>query len=91
MSMIPKGGNTVWGGFNWSPEEGYVCHRKKQNSNDSNAFRDAHGKMIEVQSRRVNYGRIISFGKDVAETPSSKIKQIDFRVLKNLLLVDAHL
>ncbi|GKB74316.1 L-arabinokinase-like protein [Tanacetum coccineum] len=24
LSMIPKGGDTVWGGLDWSPEEGYV-------------------------------------------------------------------
>ncbi|PQQ08886.1 phospholipid:diacylglycerol acyltransferase 1 [Prunus yedoensis var. nudiflora] len=56
MSMIPKGGDTIWGGLDWSLKDTAI-----------------------VVQRRVNYGRIISFGKDVAETHSSKIEMIDFR------------
>ncbi|XP_042448072.1 phospholipid:diacylglycerol acyltransferase 1-like [Zingiber officinale] len=78
MSMIPKGGDTIWGGLEWSPEEGYECAPKKNKNNDSHQSKDVDKEMIEVPSR-VNYGRIISFGKNVAETPSAKLKQTDFR------------
>ncbi|GMN36907.1 hypothetical protein TIFTF001_006385 [Ficus carica] len=69
MSMIPKGGDTIWGGLDWSPEEGYSPGRKKQRNNDTQFS----------QSKNANYGRIISFGKDIAEAPSSEIEMIDFR------------
>ncbi|KAG6472541.1 phospholipid:diacylglycerol acyltransferase 1-like [Zingiber officinale] len=78
MSMIPKGGDTIWGGLDWSPEEFYECAPKKNKINDSHLSKDVDTKMIEVPSR-VNYGRIVSFGKDVAETPSFKLKLTDFR------------
>ncbi|XP_024022558.1 phospholipid:diacylglycerol acyltransferase 1 [Morus notabilis] len=69
LSMIPKGGDTIWGGMDWSPEEGYSPSREKQRNNDTQFS----------QSEIVNYGRIISFGKDVAEAPSSEIERVDFR------------
>ena len=34
----------------------------------------------------LNYGRIISFGKDVAELHSSKVERVDFKVI--FLIVD---
>ncbi|KAJ4816588.1 phospholipid:diacylglycerol acyltransferase [Rhynchospora pubera] len=62
MSLIPKGGDTIWGGLDWSPEEGSVCPPDK-----------------EEYSNGINYGRMISFGKDIAEAPATEIDQIDFR------------
>ncbi|CAD5181320.1 unnamed protein product [Musa acuminata subsp. malaccensis] len=103
MSMIPKGGDTIWGGFDWSPEGGYECSPKKHKNNDSHASKDVDGaskhknndshaskdvngaskdvdgETVKSQSQSVNYGRIVSFGKHVAETHSAKIQQIDFR------------
>nr|XP_010917136.1 phospholipid:diacylglycerol acyltransferase 1 [Elaeis guineensis] len=78
MSMIPKGGGTIWGGLDWSPEDGYVCNTKKQKNNDSHVSQDVNAQS-DYQLHSVNYGRIISFGKEVSEKPSSKIEQIDFR------------
>ncbi|TKY64292.1 Phospholipid:diacylglycerol acyltransferase 1 [Spatholobus suberectus] len=74
MSMIPKGGDTIWGGLDWSPEEGYHPSKRKQ-SNNNTQLTDQETNQTNV----VNYGRIISFGRDVAEAPSSKIEMIDFR------------
>ncbi|KAI3763391.1 hypothetical protein L1987_53848 [Smallanthus sonchifolius] len=76
MSMIPKGGETIWGGLDWSPEEGYFpsnkTHKKITTSlssrNESNS-----------KASNPNYGRFISFGRDVAELHSSQIERIDFR------------
>jgi len=76
MSMIPKGGDTIWGGLDWSPEEGYVC-MKKQKHNDPH---DVNTEKLISHSSNANYGRMISFGKEVADMPSSKIERIDFRV-----------
>ncbi|KAK1578807.1 hypothetical protein Q3G72_033264 [Acer saccharum] len=74
MSMVPKGGDSIWGGVDWSPEEICSPTSRKQRNNDTQANGDQTG-----NTKRVNYGRIVSFGKDVAEAPSSEIEMIDFR------------
>ncbi|KAK9280828.1 hypothetical protein L1049_003717 [Liquidambar formosana] len=79
MSMIPKGGDIIWGGLDWSPEEGYVPSKKRQRNNGTQiAEQNETGSQVS-QTKRGNYGRIISFGKDVAEADSSEIEMIDFR------------
>lgn len=74
MSMIPKGGDAIWGGLDWAPEEGYVPNKRRQRNNVTN-----EDEKTESKVKHVNYGRIISFGKDVAEAHSSEIERIDFR------------
>lgn len=80
MSMIPKGGDTIWGGIDWSPEEGYVSSKRKQKHNDTQISEDNGTGSLLSESKTVNYGRIISFGKDVAEAHSSEIERVDFLV-----------
>lgn len=77
MSMIPKGGDTIWGGLDWSPEGVYNCGMKKLRNNNTHAA----GKGNSGLTKNANYGRLISFGKDVAELHSSKIEMINFRVI----------
>ena len=79
MSMVPKGGDTIWVGIDWSPEEICSPSSRKQRNNDTQANEDQTGNEVS-QTKRVNYGRIVSFGKDVAEAPSFEIEMIDFRV-----------
>ncbi|GFZ08124.1 phospholipid:diacylglycerol acyltransferase [Actinidia rufa] len=79
MSMIPKGGETIWGGLDWSPEEGYVPSQRKQRNSDNSGSNQNGTESMNCQSKAVKYGRIISFGKDVAEAHSSEISKIDFR------------
>lgn len=81
MSMLPKGGDTVWGGLDWSPEGGYTCSAKRP-KNSGNVGQYANQSFKKPES--VNYGRIVSFGKDVAEAHSSKFERIDFRVCLEL-------
>lgn len=80
MSMIPKGGDTIWGGLDWSPEGYQNCSAKKQKNTDT-----VSGGQIrtgnESFAKGANYGRMISFGKDVAVRHSSSIERINFRVL----------
>ncbi|XP_073043951.1 phospholipid:diacylglycerol acyltransferase 1-like [Primulina eburnea] len=77
MSMIPKGGDTIWGGFDWSPEEGHDCSLKKKNDNGQTT---AHNRTEDLaNSFHAKYGRIISFGKDVSNLHSSEIERVDFR------------
>ncbi|KAI3463237.1 hypothetical protein Pfo_019900 [Paulownia fortunei] len=79
MSMIPKGGDTIWGGLDWSPEEGYVPSRRKQSTNNTDYSVHTEDENTESKPKRVQYGRIISFGKEIAEADSSEIHRINFR------------
>lgn len=79
MSMIPKGGDTIWGGLDWSPEEGYLPSKRRKLVDESEVTSKDENKK-SVSQRKVNYGRIISFGKDVAEAPASEIERIEFMV-----------
>ncbi|KAG8657093.1 phospholipid:diacylglycerol acyltransferase 1 isoform X1 [Manihot esculenta] len=78
MSMIPKGGDTIWGSLDWSPEGLYNCGARKPKNNHTHTA-IPNGKGVSSFKEGVNYGRIISFGKDAAELHSSKIERIDFR------------
>lgn len=80
MSMLPKGGDTIWGGLDWSPEGIYNCAAKKPENNTTSSAGQT-GKGTSNFKEGVKYGRIISFGKDVAELHSSKIDRKDFRVI----------
>ena len=73
MSMIPKGGEVIWGGVDWSPEDGFQCLPKKNGNN--NGFTEK----ISIRSHNPNktkthYGRMISFGKIVSERPSDMLE-----------------
>ncbi|PON54866.1 Lecithin:cholesterol/phospholipid:diacylglycerol acyltransferase [Parasponia andersonii] len=78
MSMIPKGGDTIWGGLDWSPEGFYNCSAKKL-KNNCTIPAGQNEATNKSSAKGVNYGRIISFGKDVAAVHSSEIERIDFR------------
>lgn len=75
MSMIPKGGETIWGSLDWSPEEGHECRPKKTKNNDTKTV----VQNVNGIGKHVHYGRLISFGKAVAEASSTDINRVDFR------------
>ncbi|KAF6151120.1 hypothetical protein GIB67_002372 [Kingdonia uniflora] len=79
MSMLPKGGDTIWGGLNWSPEETYNCNPRKQRSNDTQDAEDNENEGVKSGTQNAHYGRMVSFGKDMAEIHSSKIDRREFR------------
>ena len=64
MSMIPKGGEVIWGGMDWSPEDGFECHTKQSGSNGRKRHDSTRNRKKANETR---YGRLISFGNDVAE------------------------
>lgn len=80
MSMIPKGGDTIWGGLDWSPEQGYAASKRKHNTSQPEDLTCTEDGNVKQKVKYAHYGRIISFGKDVAEAHSSEIQRIDFRV-----------
>lgn len=81
MSMLPRGGEVIWGGADWSPEEGYECSTKKSKPEDTHDCSVAsvdnttkvavgsHGKPL------AHYGRLVSFGKRAAHLPSTELQQ----------------
>ncbi|KAJ9559476.1 hypothetical protein OSB04_004636 [Centaurea solstitialis] len=79
MSMIPKGGETIWGGLDWSPEEGYLPSNKTHENIHNSFCKDNESDSKACEARQINYGRIVSFGRDVAETHSSNLERVDFR------------
>lgn len=90
LSMIPKGGDTIWGNLDWSPEDGYNCTMKKQKTNNTlTAEKNGNG-CLDLSRKGVHYGRLISFGKGIADAPSSKIERIDFRVIFSFSSILSH-
>ncbi|KAJ9551195.1 hypothetical protein OSB04_015240 [Centaurea solstitialis] len=76
MSLIPKGGDTICDTLDWAPEAGHDCAAIKIDKNDTQAT-SQNGKVDFDGLKSANYGRIISFGKDVVELHSSKIHRVD--------------
>ncbi|GKB99992.1 phospholipid:diacylglycerol acyltransferase 1-like protein [Tanacetum coccineum] len=82
MSMIPKGGETIWGGLDSSPEEGYIPKNKTQGNNTTSVSTHNESTSKVSQAKNPNCGRLISLGRDVAESHSSQIERVDFRAIK---------
>lgn len=79
MSMIPKGGDTIWGDLDWSPEGDYACDTKMQKNNCTQTSIQNGKEQSSNLSKTIFYGRMISFGKDAAEVPSSELERVEFR------------
>ena len=77
VSLLPKGGETVWGNLDWSPEEGYNCEseekRQLQALSKENNTRSSTDKSLFQVKHHKKYGRIISFGKEASEVVSSQL------------------
>lgn len=97
ISLLPKGGETVWGDLNRSPEEENVCRSaktqylhfssKENNKNDTSTWRSIQVKEL------AKYGRLVSFGKVASEIPSSQLSLTDPKVKPefHLFISDSHL
>lgn len=74
ISLMPKGGDTIWGNLDWSPED---CDSgKRMNSEIGNNTGIIDLKRAFQHEEPVRYGRIISFGKDASQLPSSQLKSL---------------
>ncbi|KAF6146779.1 hypothetical protein GIB67_007493 [Kingdonia uniflora] len=89
VSLIPKGGETIWGNLDWSPEEGHICDPTKKkylhgSSGDRSESTNAtDGKLGFGRDADVRYGRIISFGKATSQLSSSKLQVFDPKELSH--------
>lgn len=85
VSLLPKGGEVIWGNMDRSPEEGHVCDfSEKSNSKTSlttNTVNNSDVKRGFLVKDLANYGRIISFGKPASVLHSSKLPTSDSEVL----------
>ncbi|GAA0154228.1 acyltransferase [Lithospermum erythrorhizon] len=80
ISLVPKGGETIWGNLDWAPEEEHEC--------DSTAMKplelssgQKNGNNTErmsnfISKKLTKYGRIVTFGKAASELPSSQLPKI---------------
>ncbi|KAI5577729.1 hypothetical protein BDE02_09G134000 [Populus trichocarpa] len=84
-SLLPKGGETIWGNLDWSPEEGHACDfSKKRYSQASVGDKDTNGSDVKMGFRvkeSDKYGRIISFGKETLQLSSSQLPSVDTKSL----------
>lgn len=78
MSMLLKGGETIWGGLDWSPEGDHECSSKNKNNNDQTM--DNNRTLDLANFNHTKFGRLLSFGKGFADLNSSEIASVDFRV-----------
>ncbi|KAI3520575.1 hypothetical protein L1887_10025 [Cichorium endivia] len=66
VSLLPKGGDTIWGDLDSSPEDGLCDFESKSyfptNSKENNTRNDDTKPQIEMK-QETKYGRIVSFGK----------------------------
>lgn len=83
LSMLPKGGKTIWGDAAWSPEEGYDCSTKKVEDNgDGSVMEETEdGLQLGTHGRpSAHYGRMVAFGKEAAslsqDVISSRKKEV---------------
>ncbi|XVE59490.1 hypothetical protein DITRI_Ditri05aG0050100 [Diplodiscus trichospermus] len=81
VSLLPKGGETIWGNMDWSPEEGQVCDfskkRHPQLSLDNINVNNSDVKRGFRVKDPAKYGRIISFGKAASVLHSSQLPTVD--------------
>lgn len=83
ISLFPKGGETIWGGLDWSPEEDHVCDSSTEKQEPQLIGNKANktGDRISFQVQEsTKYGRIISFGKKASQLHSSEIFSLDSQV-----------
>lgn len=79
ISLVPRGGETIWGNLDWSPEEDYVCDSAKKMQAQSSEENNGNNSEIRAVFRvkePTKYGRIVSFGKLASELPSSHLSNL---------------
>ncbi|KAL0369581.1 UNVERIFIED_CONTAM: putative phospholipid:diacylglycerol acyltransferase 2 [Sesamum angustifolium] len=75
ISLVPKGGETIWGSLDWSPEEDHVCDSAMHRQFDMKGNDTDRRRGFQVQES-TKYGRIVSFGKPASEVHSSEFPSL---------------
>ncbi|GJT99126.1 putative phospholipid:diacylglycerol acyltransferase 2 [Tanacetum coccineum] len=76
ISLLPKGGDAIWGDLDSSPEEGHKCDLETKGyiqttSEENNTKHEDTTPHFQIK-HQTKYGRIISFGKTTSEQHSSE-------------------
>lgn len=85
VSLLPKGGEAIWGDLDSSAEEGQTCVFSKRKSSQP-WIKDPHTQNISVKPESrvkepTKYGRIIAFGKRASQLPSSQLSTLNIKVI----------
>ena len=80
ISLMPKGGEAIWGDLDWFPEEGNNCDQVNKR-NVKHFLSDNTHNSSDMQ-KPMKYGRIISFGKAILQLPASLLTTLDSEVLQ---------
>ncbi|KAM7276059.1 hypothetical protein ACFE04_017925 [Oxalis oulophora] len=90
MSLVPKGGETIWGDLDSSPEEGLTRDLAKKTSRQNDGNSTDLRRTVQIKEP-VKYGRIISFGKEASQLPSSQLSIRDSKeVLRHRVSTDSN-
>ncbi|CAL9248233.1 unnamed protein product [Arabidopsis halleri] len=88
VSLLPKGGEAIWGDLDSHAEEGNNCIHSKRKSPQlslSSLHRQNYSNKPESRvNEPAKYGRIISFGKRAAELPSSQLSTLNIEELSRV-------
>ncbi|MED6206024.1 hypothetical protein PIB30_023091 [Stylosanthes scabra] len=63
ISLMPKGGETIWGDLDWSHEEGNNCDPVNKRYEEQFINNNTYNGSDDKQKKPIKYQRIISFGK----------------------------
>lgn len=84
MSLVPKGGETIWGDLDWCPEEDNNREQGKKgpvkhfvSDNTYNCSDTQKGLQVKEPMK---HGRIISYGKAVSQLSDSLLRTLDSEV-----------
>ncbi|XP_010503132.1 PREDICTED: putative phospholipid:diacylglycerol acyltransferase 2 [Camelina sativa] len=82
FSLLPKGGEAIWGNLDSHTKEGHSCIDSKRKLSQSNLHRQNDGIRPESWVKEpAKYGRIIAFGKRASEVPSSQLNTLNTKEL----------
>ncbi|CAH8267455.1 unnamed protein product [Arabidopsis lyrata] len=88
VSLLPKGGEAIWGDLDSHAEEGHNCIYSKRKSSQlllSNLHRQNYSVKPESWVKEpAKYGRIIAFGKRASELPSSQLSTLNIKELSRV-------
>ncbi|KAE9593158.1 putative transferase [Lupinus albus] len=85
ISLMPKGGETIWGNLDWSPKDGNNCDHEKKGpvkhfASDGTQYSSYTQEGLQVKEA-MKHGRIISLGNAVSQLPDSLVTPLDLEAI----------
>ncbi|OIW05843.1 hypothetical protein TanjilG_23629 [Lupinus angustifolius] len=81
ISLMPKGGETIWGNLDWSPKDRNNCDHEKKGpakhfASDGSQYSSYMQKGLQLKES-IDHGRIFSLGNAVSELTDSHVTPLD--------------